>query len=671
MTSPNPPIVEGAPPSGDVLLVEDESSVEKVLVEDAPLAGDVSLIDSMAVVGEALPIGELDLYLFSQGRHERLWTVLGAHPHDNGCWFAVWAPNAREVRIIGDFVGWAPNDGIPLTPLGLSGVWATSVPNARPGQCYKYRIHGADGAWRDKADPMATAGECPPRTASLVHQSHYTWSDDAWLAKRAEQRDHHAQPMSVYEVHLGSWRPGLSYHELADQLVDYVTDLGFTHVEFMPVMEHPYGGSWGYHVTGYFAPTARLGDPDGLRFLIDRLHQAGIGVLLDWVPAHFPIDHWALARFDGTPLYEHPDPRRGHHPDWGSLIFDYGRPQVRNFLIASALYWLEEFHADGLRVDGVASMLYLDYSRQPGGWEPNVSGGNSNLEAIDFLRELNTTVYRLHPDVVMIAEESTAWPGVSQPVDWGGLGFGLKWNMGWMHDTLDYVAKDPIHRQHHHGQVTWPSTYAFDEQFVLPISHDEVVHGKRSLFAKLPGDRWQRLAGLRGLLTYMWSYPGKQLLFMGAELATEIEWSEHLGLDWSTQDDPGAQGVRDLVRDLNTTYRAEPALWSQDTTPAGFRWIAADDYHGNVLSFLRWAADGSVIACVINFSGLSKSDYRIGLPCAGVWRELLNTDAPCYGGAGVGNLGSIRADSSPSHGLPASAVLQLGPYAAIWLSPER
>ncbi|HWG98240.1 MAG TPA: 1,4-alpha-glucan branching protein GlgB [Pilimelia sp.] len=615
-------------------------------------------------------LGDLDLWLFSQGRHERLWELLGAHPLPGGsCRFAVWAPHAREVRVVGDFTGWAASDGVPLHPHGPSGVWGAVVPDVTPGQRYKFRVHGADGSWRDRADPMARYAECPPCTASVVvAPSAYRWGDAAWMAGRGT--DHHARPMSVYEVHLGSWRPGLSYAELADQLVDYVRDLGFTHVELMPVMEHPYGGSWGYQVTGYYAPTSRFGSPDEFRLLVDRLHAAGIGVLLDWVPAHFPRDDWALARFDGTPTYEYADPRRGEHPDWGSLVFDLGRPQVRNFLTANALYWLEEFHIDGLRVDAVASMLYLDYSRGPGQWEPNVHGGNEHLEALSFLRELNAVVYRQHPGAVMIAEESTAWPGVSKPVDWGGLGFGLKWNMGWMHDTLDYVSRDPVHRVYHHDQLTLPSLYAFDEQWVLPISHDEVVHGKRSLVGKLPGDRWQRLAGLRGLLGYMWSFPGKQLLFMGCELADEQEWSEFRGLDWSLLADPQVAGVRDLVRDLNRHYRASPALWSQDVSPDGFEWIAHDDRAGNTLSYLRWGADGAVVACVVNFSGVAHTDYRIGLPLRGAWTELLNTDATEYGGSGVGNLGRVRADGPPAHGRPTSATVQVGPYAAVWLRPS-
>jgi 1,4-alpha-glucan branching enzyme len=611
-------------------------------------------------------IGEIDRWLLSQGRHERLWTVLGAHLSDDGCHFAVWAPNAREVRVVGDFAGWGAFDGLPMRNLGDSGVWTVFVPGATVGQYYKYKIHGADGTWTDRADPMATATETPPRTASMIFRSEHKWDDTDWMAARATQTEHHRQPMSVYEVHLGSWRPGLTYRELADQLTEYVAELGFTHVELMPVMEHPFGGSWGYQVTGYYAPTSRFGNPDDFRYLVDRLHQAGIGVLLDWVPAHFPKDEWALANFDGTALYEHPDPHRGEHPDWGSLIFNYGRWEVRNFLVANALYWLEEFHVDGLRVDAVASLLYLDYSREHGQWSPNEHGGNENLEAIAFLRELNAVVYREHPGAVMIAEESTAFPGVSRPTDWGGLGFGLKWNMGWMHDTLEYVERDPLFRKHHHDQLTWPSCYAFDEQFVLPISHDEVVHGKKSLIAKLPGDRWQRLAGLRGFLGYMWSFPGKQLLFMGSELADEHEWAEHRGLDWHVLGDPAVQGVHAALRDLNRVYRESPALWTRDTSGDGFQWIAHDDWQNNVVSFLRWGDDGSVMACVANFSGTPRTGYRVGLPRGGRWDEVLNTDAAHYGGSGVGNFGAVSASDAGSHGLPHSAEVAVGPYATVW-----
>jgi 1,4-alpha-glucan branching enzyme len=614
-------------------------------------------------------IGEFDLHLISEGRHEQLWNVLGARVRDGGVAFAVWAPNARGVRVVGDFTGWGAHEGWPMRSMGASGVWELFVPDAAAGQAYKYRILGADGVWRDKADPLATRTETPPRTASVIHQSGYAWQDADWLRQRAEGRPHR-EPVSVYEVHLGSWRPGLSYVQLADQLTAYVTEMGFTHVEFLPVMEHPYGGSWGYQVTGYYAPTARFGDPDAFRHLVDRLHQAGVGVLLDWVPAHFPKDEWALANFDGTALYEHPDPRRGEHPDWGTLVFDFGRPEVRNFLVANALYWIGEFHIDGLRVDAVASMLYLDYSRGPGQWEPNKYGGRENLEAISFLQEVNATVYKHHPGVLMVAEESTAFAGVTRPTDQQGLGFAFKWNMGWMHDTLGYVSREPIHRQWHHGEMTFATVYAWSENFVLPISHDEVVHGKRSLAGKVPGDGWQRRATVRALLAYMWSFPGKQLLFMGCELADDQEWSEQRGLDWGLRDDPAHAGVSRLVADLNRAYRETPALWSQDTDPAGFRWIIADDAQDNTFAFARTGADGSILICLVNFAAVPHDNFRVGLPQAGTWREVVNTDAEIYGGSNVGNLGSVHAEDVGAHGLPASAVLRLPPLGALWLRPQ-
>jgi 1,4-alpha-glucan branching enzyme len=615
-------------------------------------------------------VGDVDLHLIGEGRHERLWCALGARPRPGGgVAFTVWAPNARGVRVIGDFTGWGAHEGWPMRSLGSSGVWEIFVPEATPGQRYKYRILGRDGVWRDKADPLAAHAEVAPRTASVIYQSRYEWSDADWLARRA-QRQSHQEPMSIYEVHLGSWRPGLSYRELADQLTAYVANLGFTHVEFMPVAEHPFGGSWGYQVTGYYAPTSRFGAPDDFRYLVDRLHAAGIGVLLDWVPAHFPRDDWALGRFDGTPLYEHPDPHRGEHPDWGTYVFDFGRREVRNFLVANALYWCAEFHIDGLRVDAVASMLYLDYSREYGEWTPNQYGGRENLEAIALLQETNATVYREHPGVVMIAEESTAWPGVTRPTHASGLGFGFKWNMGWMHDTLTYLGKEPIHRQWHHNQLTFSMVYAWSENYVLPISHDEVVHGKGSLTGKMPGDTWQRLANTRALLAYMWAHPGKQLLFMGCELADDQEWSADRGLDWQLLHDPGRAGVQRLVRDLNTGYRATPALWSQDTTPDGFRWIVGNDSANNTVAFIRVGADRSTLVCVANFSAVPHEDYRIGLPLAGTWREILNTDADSYGGSGVGNLGVVHADALPWHGLPASATLRVPPLGVLWLQRE-
>jgi 1,4-alpha-glucan branching enzyme len=617
-------------------------------------------------------LGEMDMYLIAEGRHEELWRVLGAHARGPvGTAFAVWAPNARGVRVIGDFNHW---DGRahPMRSLGASGIWELLVPGVGAGERYKFEVCGPDGTWRAKADPMAALAEQPPATASVVFESAYEWGDGQWLADRAE-RDVLSSPMSIYEVHLGSWRPGLSYRELADQLTDYVTSLGFTHVEFLPVAEHPFGGSWGYQVTSYYAPTSRCGSPDDFRYLVDRLHQAGIGVLLDWVPAHFPRDIWALARFDGTPLYEHPDPRRGEHPDWGTLIFDYGRHEVRNFLVANAVYWLDEFHADGLRVDAVASMLYLDYSRRDGEWAPNSLGGRENLDAVAFLREVNATCYRLHPGVAMVAEESTAWPGVTRPVHLGGLGFGLKWNMGWMHDTLAYLARDPVYRGFHQDQITFSMIYAYSENYVLPLSHDEVVHGKGSLLRKMPGDEWRQFAGLRALFGYMWAHPGKQLLFMGSEFGQGDEWSETTGLEWWVLQYNYHSGVQRLMRDLNTTYRALPALWSQDTVPDGFGWIDSNDAHGNVLSFLRFGAQEHgvpVLACVANFSSMPHNDYRMGLPLAGRWREVLNTDATGYGGSGMGNLGTVQAIPKPWHGRPASASIVLPPLSVLWLAPE-
>jgi 1,4-alpha-glucan branching enzyme len=624
-------------------------------------------------------LGELDLHLIAEGRHEQLWQVLGAHvsEKDGGTAFAVWAPNARGVRVIGDFNHW-DGRGHPMRSLGRSGVWDLFVPGVGAGAKYKYEICGADGNWHRKADPMAALAERPPATASVVWDSRYEWGDQQWLATRASQ-DPLGQPMSVYEVHLGSWRPGLSYAELATELTEYVTSIGFTHVEFLPVAEHPFGGSWGYQVTSYYAPSARFGSPDHFRYLVDRLHQAGIGVILDWVPAHFPRDEWALARFDGTPLYEHPDPRRGEHPDWGTLIFDYGRPEVRNFLVANAVYWLEVFHADGLRVDAVASMLYLDYSRAEGEWAPNAFGGRENLDAVSFLREVNATCYKRVPGITMVAEESTAWAGVTRPVHAGGLGFGLKWNLGWMHDTLSYLSQDPVFRHYHQNEITFSMMYAFTENFVLPLSHDEVVHGKRSLLRKMPGDQWRQFAGLRALLAYQWAHPGKQLLFMGSEFGQEAEWSEQAGPDWQALDEqargPGARfhaGAQRLVHDLNQAYRANPALWRQDFTPEGFSWIDASDADGNVLAFLRFAGEArspAVLACVVNFSAVPHREYRVGLPVAGHWREIINTDSALYGGSGVGNMGTVEATSEPWHGQPASALMTLPPLAVLWLTP--
>ncbi len=629
-------------------------------------------------------LGAFDLQLISEGRHERLWTVLGANaagsgaaagagsgePEDHaGGAFAVWAPTARGVRVVGDFSGWGPHDGWPMRSMGASGVWELFVPDAQSGQRYKFRILGRDGVWREKIDPLARFNEAPPRTASVVHHSGHAWGDAEWIARR-DAGSPWREPVSIYEVHLPSWRPGLSYVELARELTEYVVTMGFTHVELMPVMEHPYGGSWGYQVTGYYAPTARLGDPDGFRLLVDSLHRAGIGVILDWVPAHFPRDDWALARYDGSPLYEHADPQRGEHPDWGTYVFDFGRPEVRNFLVANALYWVEEFHADGLRVDAVASMLYLDYSREDGQWTPNVHGGRENLDAVNFLQELTATVYKHHPGVLMVAEESTAWPGVTRPTTEDGLGFGFKWNMGWMHDTLVYVSKDPIHRQYHHDQMTFATVYAWSENFVLPISHDEVVHGKRALVSKMPGDWWRQRATVRALLGFMWAFPGKQLLFMGCELADGREWSEQAGLDWSLLGIEEHAGVSRLVADLNAAYRAEPALWSRDITPDGFAWIVGDDKAHNVFAFERHGSNGEVLVCVANFSALPHEGYRVGLPCGGRWQEVINTDRGSYGGSDVVNAPGVDAEDLPWQGRPNSAPFRVPPLGTVWLRPS-
>ncbi|MFC6355270.1 1,4-alpha-glucan branching protein GlgB [Luethyella okanaganae] len=622
-------------------------------------------------------LGELDLHLIGEGRHERLWDVLGAHHQDHwgvdagmsGTAFAVWAPHAKAVRVIGDFNGW---NGVQhaMRNMGATGVWELFVPALHPGSTYKFELLTQAGGWVSRADPMARYTEVPPATASIVGETFYRWGDEEWMARRAAT-DPHDQAMSVYEIHLGSWRPGLGYRDAADHLIEYIHELGYTHVEFMPLAEHPFGGSWGYQVTGYYAPTSRFGHPDELRYLVDRLHRAGIGVFMDWVPGHFPKDEWALARFDGQALYEHPDPRRGEQPDWGTHIFDFGQKQVRNFLVANALYWLEEFHVDGLRVDAVASMLYLDYSRSDGEWEPNIHGGNENLEAIAFLQEVTATAYRRNPGTVMIAEESTSWGGVTAPTSSGGLGFGFKWNMGWMHDTLQYIQNDPLYRSYHHGEVTFSFLYAFSENFLLPISHDEVVHGKGSLLQKMPGDHWQKLANIRAYLAFMWAHPGKQLLFMGQEFGQPSEWSEERGLDWWVLDQPSHRGLFDLVAQLNRVYRENPSLWSRDNDSGGFEWLDGGAAAHNVVSFLRWDTDGNPIACIMNFSGNPHVGFRVGLPLAGQWEELLNTDAIEFGGSGVCNWGGVTATDAPWAGRPASAEITLPPLAGLWLKLRR
>jgi 1,4-alpha-glucan branching enzyme len=626
-------------------------------------------------------LGELDLHLAGEGRHERIYERLGAHVREvdgvAGTAFAVWAPNARTASVVGDFNGW---DGRlnPMRSLGSTGIWELFVPGIGDGGRYKFELKGPAGELLPlKADPYALAAEVPPATASRVYVSRHQWRDEEWLERRRAS-DPLADPVSIYEVHLESWRRNplednrsLTYLELADELADYANDLGFTHVELLPVMAHPFPGSWGYQVTGYFAPTPRLGEPDDLRAFVERLHGHGLGVILDWVPAHFPRDEWALARFDGTALYEHADPRRGAHPDWGTLVFNLGRTEVRNFLLANALFWLREYHADGLRVDAVASMLYLDYSRNAGEWVPNEFGGNEDLDAVGFLRRFNELVHDREPGVVSAAEESTAWPGVSRPTYLGGLGFGFKWNMGWMHDTLDYFQREPVHRRFHHHQLTFSLMYAFSENFVLPLSHDEVVHGKRSLLSKMPGDRWQQLANLRALYAYMWAHPGKKLLFMGGELAQEREWRHDESLDWHLLEQPGHSGVQALVRDLNRLYREEPALYEVDFEPAGFMWLEPNDADANVLAFARLPAGGGrPVVCICNLSPVPREGYRLGLPRPGRWRELLNTDSTFYGGSDVGNLGGIEAAGPPWHGQPQSGELRLPPLGVVWLVPE-
>jgi len=626
-------------------------------------------------------LGPLDLHLLAEGRHEGLWHHLGAqvrvHQGTSGTSFAVWAPGARAVRVVGDFNGW---DGRlhPMRVLGSSGVWEIFLPGVGPGARYKFEVVSQHGQVSLRADPFAFAAEVPPATASIVTQSRHEWRDGEWLAARAATDLLHA-PISIYECHLGSWRLAqdaeggwrpLTYREAAEVLPGYLADLGFTHVEFLPVAEHPFAGSWGYQVTGYYAPTARFGTPDDFRYLVDRLHQAGVGVLVDWVAGHFPKDDWALARFDGTALYEHADPRLGEHPDWGTLVFNYGRHEVRNFLLANALYWIEEFHLDGLRVDAVASMLYLDYSRRDGEWVTNRFGGRENLEAIGFIKEVNEVLYRHHPSVMLVAEESTSWPAVSRPTYLGGLGFGFKWNMGWMNDTLVYFSKEPVHRRYHHHELTFALLYAFTENFLLPLSHDEVAHGKGSLLSKMPGDRWQQFANLRALLAWMWAHPGRPLLFMGGEIAQNDEWNHDTSLDWHLLDYPEHAGMQALVRALNGIYRAEAALWEQDFDWTGFRWIDADDSGNSVLSFIRFPASaGRPVACLANLTPVPRYDYRIGLPQPGRWTEILNSDSAEFGGSNT-HTGTVTAEAPGWNDLDYSATLTLPPLSVLWLAHE-
>jgi len=619
-------------------------------------------------------LGEQDFHLFNEGNHYRLYEKMGAHPcvRDGvaGTQFAVWAPGAEKVTVFGDFNGWN-KAATPLSPQGQSGIWVGFVPGIGPGAAYKYHIHSRYNGFRvDKADPFAFFSEVPPKTASVVADLKYEWGDRDWMANR-HLRNGLRHPISIYEVHLGSWMRGdgdtfLSYRELAPRLAEHVKETGFTHIELMPITEHPFYGSWGYQTTGFFAATSRYGTPHDLMYLIDYLHQHGIGVILDWVPSHFPSDEFGLAYFDGTHLFEHSDPKQGFHPDWGSAIFNYGRHEVRSFLLSSAMFWLDRYHADGLRVDAVASMLYLDYSRQPGEWVPNLYGDNENLDAIDFLRRFNEAVYREYPDIQTYAEESTAWSQVSRPTSTGGLGFGLKWDMGWMHDTLKYMAKEPIHRAHHQGDLTFRMVYAYSENFVLPLSHDEVVHGKRSLADKMPGDDWQKFANLRLLYGYMFAQPGKKLLFQGGEFAQWHEWRHDHSLDWHQRPYPPHAGMERWVTDLNRLYRSDPAMHQGDCHAGGFEWVDASDAAASVMSFLRRGDDGTSILVVCNFTPVPRTNYRVGVPHGGYWRELLNSDATIYWGSGMGNAGGVTAEPESWNGRPYSVRLTLPPLAVLF-----
>ncbi len=624
-------------------------------------------------------ITDYDIHLFNEGTHSRLHERLGAHlttlGGKPGCYFAVWAPNADAVSIVADWNGWNAGSD-PMAPRGSSGIWELFIPGVEQAAAYKYHIRSRHAGYQvAKADPFACHAETPPKTASKVWSLDYEWSDQEWMERRAE-RQKLDRPMAIYELHLGSWRRvpedgnrPMSYREIADPLVEHVTNLGFTHVELMPITEHPFYGSWGYQTTGYFAPTSRYGTPQDLMYLIDRLHQAGIGIILDWVPSHFPTDEHGLAYFDGTHLYEHADPRQGHQPDWDSAVFNYGRNEVRSFLFSSATSWLDRYHIDGLRVDAVASMLYLDYSRKEGEWIPNQFGGNENLEAIDFLRRFNTEVFAEFPGVQTLAEESTAWPMVSRPTYVGGLGFGLKWDMGWMHDTLDYMQHDPVHRKYHHDRLTFRGLYAYSENYCLPLSHDEVVHGKGSLLDKMPGDDWQRFSNLRALFGYMFTTPGKKLLFMGGELGQRGDWSHERSLDWHLLDAEWHRGVMACVADLARLYRDEPALHEGDCETFGFEWVDATDTENSVYSYLRRARDGRAALVVANFTPVPRHNYRVGVPHGGFWREAFNSDAAHYGGSGHGNFGGVDAAPLPYHGRSHSVNLTLPPLGLVVLVP--
>jgi len=646
----------------------------------SPSASRGNLVAKAPVNQFSPTLGDVDLHLFGEGRHERIYEKLGAHviTHEGkrGVAFAVWAPNAAQVSVVGNFNGWDGKEN-RMRRLGDSGVWEAFIPGLRDRELYKYEIkHGRRKFL--KADPYAFMMEVPPDTSSIVFKSTYKFRDRPWITERA-RRQPWREPLSIYEVHLGSWRRILedgnrpmTYREIAPVLADYVVKNNFTHVEFLPLKEHPYGPSWGYQVSAYYAPSARYGTPDDLRFLVDHLHGCGIGVIMDWVPAHFPKDAFALGRFDGTALYEHLDPRKGEHPDWGTYIFNYGRNEVRNFLIANALFWLREFHLDGLRVDAVASMLYLDYSRKEGEWVPNEFGGRENLEAIAFLKELNEITHRECPGALMIAEESTAWPLVSHPVYAGGLGFDFKWNMGWMHDTLKYFQTDPLFRAGNHNALTFALVYAWSENFILPFSHDEVVHMKGALLNKMPGEEWQKFANLRALYGYMWAHPGKKLLFMGGEFGQWREWTETESLDWHLLQTPVHKGMLKLIHDLNKLYSSHNEFWEADTEPAGFRWIEVDNAAENVLAFGRISTlSGKEVICVSNFSPVVREHHRIGLPVKGTYKQILNTDHEKYCGGGFGVVRSIKAEETPSHGLEYSAAITLPPLATMWFEAPR
>jgi 1,4-alpha-glucan branching enzyme len=642
----------------------------------APRAGTREPVTAPDAAAEVTLLTSEDLHWFNEGTHSRLFEKLGAHlagsGNDAGTHFAVWAPNAEYVSVVGDFNDWDPG-AARLGSRQASGIWEGFLPRIGHGALYKFHVASRHGGYRaDKTDPFAFHTEVPPKTGAVVWDLSYDWGDGEWMAARGRANALDA-PMSIYELHLGSWMRGeddrlLGYRELAPRLCEYLQRMNFTHVEFLPVMEHPFYGSWGYQTTGYFAPTARFGTPQDFMFLVDQLHQAGIGVVLDWVPSHFPTDDFALGNFDGTHLYEHADPRKGFHPDWNSYIFNYGRNEVRSFLVSSAMHWLSNYHADGLRVDAVASMLYLDYSRKEGEWIPNEYGGRENLDALTFIRALNTEVYRTHPDVQTMAEESTAWPMVSRPTYLGGLGFGLKWDMGWMHDTLEYLSREPVHRKFHHHNLTFRQVYAGSENFVLPLSHDEVVHGKGSLFGKMPGDEWQKFANLRLLLGYMYAQTGKKLLFMGGEFGQRAEWNHDRSLDWHLLEEAPHGALQRWVEDLNRFYRSEPAMHERDTEPGGFEWIDATDSEGGSLIFLRrGTTTDDLILAACNFTPVPRSNYLTGVPRGGLWHEVLNSDAELYGGSGWGNLGGLETVPVPSHGRTRSLNLTLPPLACVFL----